>query len=165
MNPIEAPSVAADGRLSSDDRLESLLVHLVGQLEQQMTMLERTEHVKRMISTIEGSLSMLVTIIDTGLENHGSTFFSHDLHCVRRLREQSKAVLHVLDRESWSSHFGFNPKAKSTTLTTYRSLGKQFVQMFRDLFARFGEEFQSPLLRDDFHESYSALLEEFSQRF
>ncbi len=165
MNPFEEPSVAADGRLSSDDRLESLLVHLVGQLEQQLTKLERTEQAKSMIRMIEGSLSMLVTIIDTGFENYDSTFFSHELPCVWRVRERSKAALHVLDRELWSSLSSLNPQTKNTTQKMYRSLGEDFAQMFRDLFARFGEEFQSPQLRDDFHESYTALLEEFTQRW
>ena len=66
MTPHEALPAAADGRPSDDDRLEMLLVHLVGQIEQQMTTLERTEHVKRMIRMIEVSLGILVTIIDTG---------------------------------------------------------------------------------------------------
>ena len=165
MNPFEAPSVATDGRLSSDDRLESLLVHLVGQLEQQMTTLERTEHVKRMIRMIEGSLGMLVAIIDTGFDNYDSTFFSHELPSVWRLRERSKVALDALDRESWSSLCGLNPKAKSTTLTMYRSLGNNFAQMFRDLFARFGEEFQSPQLREDFRESCTVLLDDFLERW
>ena len=86
-------------------------------------------------------------MIDTGFENYDSNFFSHELPSVWRLRERSKVALDILDRESWPSLIGLNPKAKSTTLTMHRKLGKNFTQMFRDLFARFGEEFQSPQLR------------------
>lgn len=165
MNSQETVSITADDRSSDDNRLEMLLVHLVGQLEQQMRTLERTEHVKRMIRMIEKSLGMLVTIIDTGIENYDIHFFSHELHSVWRVRERSKVVLDVLDKESWSGLFGFNPKAKSSTLNMHRSLGKNFSQMFRDLFARFGEEFRSPKLRDDFRESCTVFLEDFLQRW
>src|SRR5262245_45027607 len=99
MNPSEALSAAANSRPSNDDRLETLLVHLVGHLEQQMTSLEPTDHVKRMIRMIEVSLGMLVTIIDTGVENYDANFFAHELPSVWRLRERSKVVLDALDRE------------------------------------------------------------------
>lgn len=165
MNSHEALSIAADDRSSSDDRLEALLVHLVGHLELQMRTLERTDQVKRMIRTIEISLGMLVTIIDTGIENYDIHFFSHELPSVWRLRERSKVVLVALDRESWTNVFGLHRKAKSTTLTMHRSLGKNFVQMFRDLFARFGEEFQSPQMREDFRESCAVFLDDFQQRW
>ena len=165
MIPYETTPAETDSRSSSDDRLESLLVLLVGELEQQMTALQRTEHVKRMIRMIEAALGMLVAIIDTGIENYDSNFFSHELPSVWRLRERSKVALDVLDRESWSSLFGLNPKAKTSTLTMHRSLGKNFAQMFRDLFARFGEEYQSPQLREDFRESCAVFLEDFQQRW
>lgn len=165
MPPYEALSTAADERSSEDDRLETLLVHLVGQLEQYMRTLEPTDQVKPMIRTIEISLGMLVTIIDAGIENYDIHFFSHELPSVWRLRERSKVVLDALDRESWASLFGFQRIAKSHTLTMYRSLGKNFAQMFRDLFARFGEEFQSPQRRDDFQESCAVFLEDFQQRW
>ncbi len=165
MNLHEASSTAAGDRSSDDDRLEMLLVHLVGRLEQQMKTLERTEHVKRMVRVVEGSLGMLVTIIDTGIENYDLHFFSHELPSVWRLRERSKVVLDVLDRESWAGVFVFNPKAKSATLNMHRSLGKSFSQMFRDLLARFGEEFQSLKRREEFRESCAVFLEDFVQRW
>ena len=165
MNLHESLSTAADDRSSDDDRLETLLVHLVGRLEQQMLTLERTDHVKRMIRTVEVSLGMLVAIIDTGIENYDLQFFSHELPLVWRLRERSKVVLDVLDRESWTGIFGLNPKAKSTTLTMHRSLGKNFAQMFRDLIARFGEEFQSPQRREAVRESCVVFLDDFLQRW
>lgn len=165
MPPYEALSSAADERSSEDDRLETRLVHLVGRLEQQMRTLERTDQVKRMIRTIEISLGMLVTIIDTGIENYDIHFFSHELPSVWRLRERSKVVLDALDRESWINVFGFHRTAKSTTQTMYRSLGKNFVQMFRDLFARFGEVLQSPQRREDFRESCAVFLDDFQQRW
>ena len=165
MNPHEALPAAADGRPSDDDRLEMLLVHLLGRVELQMTTLERTEYVKRMIRMIEVSLGMLVTIIDTGIENFDANFFAHELPSVWRLRERSKVVLDVLDRESWTNVFDLSPKAKSTTLTMHRNLGKNFAQTFRDLLARFGESFQSPQLRDDFRESCTVFVEDFQQRW
>lgn len=165
MNPHEAFPTAADDRSLDDDRLETLLVHLVGRLEQQMMTLERTDQVKRMIRIVEVSLGMLVTIIDTGIENYDIHFFSHELPSVWRLRERSKVVLDVLDRESWTGVFGLHPKAKSTTLNMYRSLGKNFAQMFRDLIARFGEEFQSSQRREVFRESCTVFLDDFIQRW
>ena len=165
MNPNEAPPAAADGRSSDDDRLETLLVSLVGQIEQQMTVLEPTDHVKRMIRMIEVSLGILVTIIDTGIDNYDANFFSHELPSVWRLRERSKVVLDVLDREAWTNIFGLSPKAKSTTLTMHRNLGKNFAQIFRDLLARFGEKFQSAKRRDDIRESCAVFVEEFAQRW
>lgn len=165
MNPHETLSTDAADWSPQDDQLETLLVHLVGKLEQQMLALNRTNHVKRMIRTIEVSLGMLVTIIDTGIENYDLQFFSTELPSVWRLRERSKVVLDVLDRESWTGIFGLNPKAKSTTLTMYRSLGKNFSQMFRDLIARFGEEFQSPQRREAFRESCVVFLDDFLQRW
>ena len=165
MNPHEALPAAADGRSSDDDRLEMLLVHLVGGLEQQMTTLARTDHVKRMIRMIETSLGMLVTILDTGIGNFDGTFFADELPSVWRLRERSKVVLDVLDRESWTSLFSLSPKAKTATITMHRNLGKNFASAFRDLLARLGEEFQSTQLRDDFRESCTALVEDFAQRW
>lgn len=165
MNSHEALSTEAADWSPQDDQLETLLVHLVGRLEQQMLTLERTDQVKRMIRTIEASLGMLVTIIDTGIENYDLHFFSHELPSVWRLRERSKVVLSTLDRESWTGIFGLHPKAKSTTLTMYRSLGKNFAQMFRDLIARFGEEFQSPQRRESFRESCVVFLDDFLQRW
>lgn len=165
MNRSEALSAAADGRSSSDDRLESLLVHLVGRLEQQMATLERTDHVKRLMRMIEVALGMLVAIIDTGIENYDLHFFSRELPSVWRLRERSKVALDVLDRESWTNLFGLSPKAKSTTLTMHRSLGKNFAQMYRDLFSRFGEEFHSPQRREAFRESCTVFVDEFVQRW
>ncbi len=165
MTPHEALPATADGRSSDDDRLETLLVHLVGGLEQQMTMLEQTEHVKRMIRMIETSLGMLVMILDTGIGSFDGNFFADELPSVWRLRERSKVVLDVLDRESWSGMFNLNPKANSATLTMHRNLGKNFAASFRDLLARFGEEFQSNKLREDFRESCAALVEDFQQRW
>ena len=165
MNPHEALPAAVDGRSSNDDRLETLLVHLVGGLEQQMTTLERTDHVKRMIRMIETSLGMLVMILDTGIGNFDGRFFADELPSVWRLRERSKVVLDVLDRESWTSMFRFNPKAKSATLTMHRNLGKNFASVYRDLLARFGEEFQSAQLRNAFRESCLVLVEDFAQRW
>lgn len=165
MNLHEALSTASDDRSSDDDQLETLLVHLVGRLEQQMLTLERTDQVKRLIRTVEASLGMLVTIIDTGIENYDLQFFSHELPSVWRLRERSKVVLDSLDRESWPGIFGLRSKAKSTTLTMHRSLGKNFAQMFRDLLARFGEEFQSPRRREGFRESCAVFLDDFVQRW
>lgn len=165
MNLHESTSTAADDRSSEDDRLEMLLVNLVGRLEQQMLTLERTEQVKRMIRTIEVSLGMLVTIIDMGIEHYDIHFFSHELPSVWRLRERSKVVLDTLDRESWTGFFGFNPKAKGNTLTMYRSLGKNFAQMFRDLIARFSEEFQSPQRSETVRESGQIFLDDFLQRW
>ena len=165
MTPHEALPAAADGRPSDDDRLEMLLVHLVGRLEQQMTTLERTEYVKRMIRMIETSLGMLVAIIDTGIDNFDINFFADELPSVWRLREKSKVVLDVLDRESWTNVFGLSPKANSSTQNMQRNLGKHFAQTFRDLLARFGNEFQSPGLRDDFRESCAVFVEDFAQRW
>lgn len=165
MNLHESTSTAADDRSSDDDRLEMLLVNLVGRLEQQMLTLERTDQVKRMIRTIEISLGMLVTIIDMGIEHYDIHFFSHELPSVWRLRERSKVVLDALDRESWTGFFGFNPKANGKTLTMYRSLGKNFAQMFRDLIARFGEEFQSPQRSETVRESGQIFLDDFLQRW
>lgn len=165
MNSQETLSTEAADWSPQDDQLETLLVHLVGRLEQQMLTLERTDQVKRMIRTIEVSLGMLVTIIDTGIENYDLQFFSHELPSVWRLRERSKVVLDALDRESWSGIFGLHPKAKSTTQTMYRSLGKNFAQMFRDLIARFGEEFQSSQRREAFRESCVVFLDDFLLRW
>jgi hypothetical protein len=165
MNPQDALPAAADGRSSSDDRLEMLLVHLVGGLEQQMATLGQTDQVKRMIRMIETSLGMLVMILDTGIGNFDGSFFADELPAVWRLRERSKVVLDVLDREAWTSMFSFSPKAKAATLTMHRNLGKNFASSFRDLLARFGEEFQSSRLRNDFRESCAALVEDFQQRW
>lgn len=166
MNPAEPllPTTAAE-RSSNDEVLETLLVNLFGGLEQQMSALEPTDSVKRMVRMIETALSMLVTIIDTGVENYDVGFFSHELPSVWRLRERSKIVFDVLDRESWANVFGFNTKANHATLTMHRNLGKNFAQMFRDLFARFGEEFQSQRLRDEWRESGNVLVEDFLQRW
>jgi hypothetical protein len=49
-------------------------------------------------------------------------------------------------------------KTKSSTLFTLGDLGKNFASSIRDLLARFGKEFQSPRLRDDFRESCTALM-------
>ncbi|MFM9963146.1 MAG: hypothetical protein ACKV2Q_18215 [Planctomycetaceae bacterium] len=165
MTPHEAPPAAADGRSSDDDRLETLLVHLVGRIEQQMTTLERTEHVKRMIRMIETSLEILVTILDTGIANFDVNFFADDLPAVWRLRERSKVVLDVLDRESWTNMFSLSPKASHETLVMHRNLGKTFAQSYRDLLARFGEKFQAAKLREDFRESCVAFVDDFAQRW
>ena len=164
--PVEPllPTTAAE-RSSNDEMIETLLVNLFGGLEQQMTALGPTESIKRMVRMIETALGMLVTIIDTGIENYGVGFFSSELPSVWRLRERSKVVLDVLDRESWSSVFGFDSKANRATLTMQRNLGKNFAQMYRDLFARFVEEFQSPRLRDEWRESGQVLVEDFVQRW
>ena len=160
-----AAALAVAGLPFDDDSLETLLVHLVGRLEQQMMPLERTEQVKQLTRMIEVSLGMLVTIIDTGIENHGIHFFAKELPAVWRLREQSKLVLDLLDRESWSNVFGLNPKAKSTTLTMHRNLGQDFMQLFRDLLARFAAELPSAKQREDFDESCAVLLEDFTERW
>jgi len=165
MSPYETPSTAANWRSSEDDRLETLLVHLLGGLEQQMMRLEPTQHVKRMIRTIETSLGMLVTILDTGIDNFDVNFFADELPAVWRLRERSKIVLDVLDRESWTNLFGFSSKANRATLTMHQNLGRNFAQSFRDLLARFGGKFQSPKLRDDFRESCTVFVEDFQQRW
>jgi len=165
MNSHEALPAAADGRSLDDDRLETLLVHLVGGLEQQLSKLEPTDHVKRMIRMIETSLGMLVMILDTGIGNFDGHFFADELPSVWRLRERSKVVLDVLDRESWTSMFSLSPKANNATLTMHRNLGKNFAASYRDLLARLGEEFQSPQLRDDFRESCTAFAEDFQQRW
>lgn len=161
----ETLSITADDRSSNDDQLEKLLVHLLGQLEQSMVTLERSDKVKRMIRSIEISLGMLVTIIDTGIGRHGIHFFSTELPSVWRLRERSKVVLDALDRESWTGMFGLNPKAKHATLTMHRSLGKNFAQMFRDLLARFGEDYQSAERREGFRESCTVFLDDFQQHW
>ena len=166
MNPPESlPPTTAAERSSNDEAIEALLVNLFGTLEQQMTSLQPTDSAKRMVRMIETALGMLVTIINTGVENFEVSFFTHELPSVWRLRERSKVVLDVLDRESWSNVFGLNPKAKHATVIMHRNLGKNFAQMFRDLFARFGEEFQSPRLRDEWRESGDVLAEDFMQRW
>ncbi len=166
MNPSESlPPTTAAERSSNDEAIESLLVSLFGRLEQQMTALQPTDSVKLMVRMIETALSMLVTIIDTGVESYDVSFFSSELPSVWRLRERSKVVLDVLDRESWSTMFGISSKAKHPTVIMHRNLGKNFAQMFRDLFARFGEEFQSPKLREEWRESGTVLVEDFVQRW
>lgn len=149
----------------ADDQLEMLLVHLVGQLEQQMMAIEQTDSVKRMIRNIEVSLGMLVTLIDTGIVNHDIHFFSHELPSVWRLRERSKVVLDVLDKESWTGMFGLGSKAKAATVTMYHSLGKNFSQMFRELLSRFGEDYQSPSRREGFREGCGVFLDEYLLRW
>ena len=166
MNPHEIllPTTAAE-RSSNDERIETLLVHLFGRLEQQMNSLEPTDIVKRMVRMIETALGMLVTVIDTGVENFEVSFFTHELPSVWRLRERSKVVLDVLDREGWANVFGLSPKANNATLMMHRNLGKNFGQSFRDLFARFGEEFESQRLREEWRESGNVLVEDFVQRW
>lgn len=165
MSSSEAISATTDGRPFDDGRLETLLVHLVGRLEQQMISLEPTDSVKRMIREIDVSLAMLVTIIDTGIANYDVNFFGNELPSVWRLRERSKVVLDRLDNELWTSGFGLSPKATASLLAVHRDLGKNFAHMFRDLFARFGEEFQSQALRDEFRESCAVFVEDFTQRW
>ena len=165
MNLTEPLSPVADHRPSDDDQLETLLVHLLGKLDHQLHPLERTDQVKRMIRSVEVSLGMLVTIIDTGIESYDFRFFSRELPEVWRLRERCKVVLDILDRDSWTGIFGLHAKANSKAQSTYHSLGQDFVQIFRDLIARFGEEFQSQQRRDTFHESSEAFLEDFAQRW
>lgn len=166
MTPHEAlSSVPTEPRLSSDDRLETVLVHLLGRLEQQLSTLQRTDNVKRMIRMVESSLGMLVTIIDSGVENFDVQFFSHELPAVWRLRERSKVVLDVLDREGWTSVFGLSSKANSSTQVMHRNLAKSFGQIYRDLLNRFSEEFQSSKLRDDFRASTDAFVEDFVGRW
>jgi hypothetical protein len=166
MNPSDPiPPTTDIDRSPNDDAIESLLVSLFGRLEQQMTALQPTDSVKQMTRMIETALSMLVTIIDTGVEHYDVSFFSSELPSVWRLRERSKVVLDVLDRESWSTMFGMNSKAKHPTVVMHRNLGKNFAQMFRDLFARFSEEFQSPQLREEWGESSHVLIEDFVQRW
>lgn len=126
-----------------------------------MTALRPTDSVKQMVRMIETSLSMLVVIIDTGVDNYDVSFFSSELPAVWRLRERSKIVLDVLDRESWSSMFGISLKAKHSTVVMHRNLGKSFAQIFRDLFARFTDEFQSPQLREEWRESGNVLIEDY----
>lgn len=165
MHLSETLSTVADHQPSDDDRLETLLVHLVGRLEHQMMSLERTDQVKKMVQIIEASLNMLVTIIDTGIENYDLQFFSDEFPSVWRLRERSKVVLDALDRESWAGVLGLHPKAKTATQKLYASLGQNFAQTLRDLIARFGQEFQSPQRRETFRESSEIFLEDFSQRW
>ena len=166
MNPSESlPPTTAAERSSNDEAIESLLVSLCGRLEQQMTVLRPTDSVKQMVRMIETSLSMLVTIIDTGVDSYEVSFFSSELPAVWRLRERSKVVLDVLDRESWSSMFGFSPKAKHPTIVMHRNLGKSFAQIFRDLLARFGDEFQAQQLREEWRESGNVLVEDFLERW
>lgn len=162
MNPSEplSPTSTAE-RSSNDEAIESLLVSMFGRLEQQMTALRPTDSVKQMVRMIETSLSMLVVIIDTGVDNYDVSFFSSELPAVWRLRERSKIVLDVLDRESWSSMFGISLKAKHSTVVMHRNLGKSFAQIFRDLFARFTDEFQSPQLREEWRESGNVLIEDY----
>ena len=130
-----------------------------------MTALRPTDSVKQMVRTIATAHSMSVTIIDTGVDNYDVSFFSSELPAVWRLRERSKIVLDVLDRESWASMFGISLKAKHPTVVMHRNLGKSFAQIFRDLFARFGEEFHSPQLREEWRESGNVLVEDFVQRW
>lgn len=166
MNPSDPISTTtAAERSSNDEAIESLLVSLFGRLEQQMTALRPTDSVKQMVRMIETGLSMLVTIIDTGVDNYDVSFFSSELPAVWRLRERSKIVLDVLDRESWASMFGISPKAKHPTVVMHRNLGKSFAQIFRDLFARFGEELQSPQLREEWRESGNIFVQDFVQRW
>lgn len=163
-DPIVSATSAPDCS-SNDEQVEALLVRLLGQLEQQLTSIERTDNVKRMIRMIETALSMLVTTIDTGMDNFGPDFFTHELPSVWRLRERSKVVLDVLDRESWTSMFGLSPKANSATQVMHRNLGKSFAQIYRDLFARFGEELQSAELRAAWTESGDVFVDDFLQRW
>lgn len=140
-------------------------MHLLSRLEQQMTTLERTDSAKRMVRMIETALGILVTVIDTGVDHFDINFFTHELPAVWRLRERSKVVLDVLDRESWTSVLGLSPKANSATQVMQRNLSKNLVQILRDLFARFGEEFQSNQSRNDWQESCEVFLEDFGQRW
>lgn len=152
-------------RRSADDRLETVMVQLVGRLEQQLKLVERTDNVQRMVRVIERSLGMLVLILDTGIENFGMDFFSSELPAVWRLRERSKVVLDVLDREIMSSMWMFRRKANMSIRTMYQQLGQHFATTFRDLLARFGSEFSSDPLRQDFRESGRLWVEDFAARW
>jgi transposase InsO family protein len=152
-------------RRSADDRLETVMVQLVSRLEQQLKLVERTDNLQRMVRVIERSLGMLVLILDTGIEHFGMDFFSSELPAVWRLRERSKVVLDVLDREIMSSFWMFRRKANMSIRTMYQQLGQHFAATFRDLLARFGSEFSSDTLRQDFRESGRLWVEDFAARW
>jgi transposase InsO family protein len=153
-----------DGR-PTDDRLEAMMVQLLGRLEQQLKQVERTDNVQRMVRVIERSLGMLVLILDTGIENFGMDFFSSELPAVWRLRERSKVVLDVLDREILGSMWVFRRKANMSLRSMHQQLGQHFASTFRDLLARFGAEFASDSLREDFRESCRLWVEDFTARW